>query len=303
MNSINFRGILRALWDRRLYGRTFLLNSVPFLGFGFFFQLSVIFVLNRQMLSFYVAVFLGLILFSALGAKNFAKEFHCIGYHLGLLFLFASVLAETATFLLHVENSLYGVFQILVVFCISTVAFVISTMHITVWGQRASLRVSAGLTNGFFRKQKKIWEHELGKFPNFNNILENLDDGQFVAGLFDRGSFNLVILWSCNVMEKIIDATVEGIISKDPTKRPVFKKEDGSRQRYPLQLKNLGYEIGSESENKGDQVSIEALWHKIRNDVAHRNIRPTFHETYGALTILVSFMEKMPKTLQAWKLP
>lgn len=295
-------GKLHAVFDWRLYGRTFLLRSLPFLVIGLLIQSYVIFVLNRQVLSFYVPLAFGLILICALGAKNVSREFRPIGYYLGLLFLFASLLAETSTFLIRVENSLYGAFQILLVFFISIAAFTISITHIAVWGQRVSLRDSARLTDDFFKKQKEKWENELTGFPNLNKILDGLDNGRFVADLFDSGSFNLVVLWSCNVMEKIIDAAAEGIISKEPAKRRLFKKEDGSSERYPLQLKNLGYDIELENGNGDDQLSIEALWHKIRNDVAHRNYRPMFYETYGALTILVSFMERMPKTLQSCKL-
>lgn len=289
---------LHAIFDWRLYGQTFLLHSLPFLVIGFLIQSYVIFVSNRQVLAFFVPTAFGLVLMCALGAKNVSREFHPIGYYLGLLFLFASLLAETSTFLIRVENSLYGVFQILLVFSISIAAFVTSTTHVAVWGQRVSLRESARLTDDFFKKQKEKWKNELAGFPNLDNVLEGLDDGRFVADLFDSGSFNLVVLWSCNVMEEIIDAAAQGIISKEPAKRRLFKKEDGSPERYPLQLKNLGYEADPESGNRDDQVSIEALWHKIRNDVAHRNHRPTFSETYGALTILVSFMERMPNTLQ-----
>lgn len=294
---------LQAIFDWRLYGRTFLLRSLPFLVIGFLIQSYLVFVLNRQVLAFFAPFVFVLILVCALGAKNVSREFRPIGYYLGLLFLIASLLAETSAFLIRVENSLYGAFQILLVFSISIAAFVISTTHIAVWGQRVSLRESARLTDDFFKKKKEKWKNELAGFPNLNNILEGLDNGRFVADLFDSGSFNLVVLWSCNVMEKIIDAAAEGIISKEPPKRRLFKKEDGSSERYPLQLKNLGYDTDPENRNRDDQISIEALWHKIRNDVAHRNYRPTFFETYGALTILVSFMERMPKTLQSCEFP
>jgi hypothetical protein len=253
------------------------------------------------MLVVYVPTAFGLILISALGAKNFSKEFHCIGYHLGLLFLFTSVLAETSTFLLHVENSLYGAFQIIVVFSISTIAFVISTVHITVWGQRVSLRDSVGLTDDFFSKQKKIWKDELNGFPNSKKIIDSLDDGRFVASLFDSGFFNLTVLWSCNVMEKIIDAAADGIISKNPKKADLFKTKDGRSQNYPRQLKNLGYKYCQENDNESKSLDVDTLWNVLRNKIAHRNYKPTFHETYGTLRILVLFMKEMPRILQAWK--
>ncbi|MCJ7633496.1 hypothetical protein MUP77_14055, partial [Candidatus Bathyarchaeota archaeon] len=118
MKSTYVKAILHTILDRRLYGRTFYLKCLPFLAFGFFIQSAIIFVLNRQMLALYLPIAIGAVLFFALGAKNTGREFYCIGYHLGLLFLFASVLAETLTFLIQVENSLFGAFQIVAVFSI-----------------------------------------------------------------------------------------------------------------------------------------------------------------------------------------
>jgi hypothetical protein len=303
MKSTYVKTILHTILDRRLYGRTFCLNCLPFLAFGISFQSAIIFALNRQMLALYLPTAIGVVLFSALGAKNTAREFYCIGYYLGLLFLFASVLAETLTFLIQVQNSLFGTFQIVAVFSISTVAFVISTVHIAVWGQRVSLRVSAGLTDDFFRKKKKKWENELDEFPNAKGILEAMDGGRFIANLFDRGSFNLVVLWSCNVMEEIIDAIADSIILVNPEKTELFKTKDGRRLNYPRQLKNFGWILSAGKDLNNDSLNEDRLWNALRNNIAHHNHKPTFPETYGALTILTSFMDTTPKTLQTWKPP
>ncbi len=301
MKSTHAKTILRTILDRRLYGRTFYLNCLPFLAFGVFFQSVIIFVLNRQMLALYLPTAIGAVLFSALGAKNTGREFYCIGYHLGLLFLFASVLAETLTFLLQVENSLFGAFQILVVFCLSTIAFAISSVHIAVWGQRVSLRVSAGLTDDFFRKKREKWENELNEFPNAKSILDSMDGGRFIADLFDRGSFNLMVLWSCNVMEEIVDAITDGIISRKPEKAELFKTKDGRRKNYPRQLKNLGWQPCQGKDHKDSSLNEDKLWNALRNNIAHHNHKPTFAETYGALKVLTCFMTTMPMTLKAWK--
>jgi hypothetical protein len=301
MKSSYARVILHAILDRRPFGRTFFLNCLPFLVFGFFFQSAVIFVLNRQMLVLYLPTAIGAVLFSALGAKNSGREFYCIGYHLGLLFLFASVFAETSTFLLNVENSPLGAFQIIVIFSISTIAFVISTVHIAVWGQRVSLRVSAGLTDDFFSKQKKQWGSELNEFSNPKIILDSMDGGRFVANLFDRGSFNLVVLWSCNVMEEIIDAITDGIISRKPEKAELFKTKDGRPQNYPRQLKNLGWQLCQKKDHNDESLNEDKLWNALRNNIAHHNHKHTFAETYGTLKVLTCFMTTMPMTLKAWK--
>ena len=295
--------MLDAMKDRRLYGRSFFVRSAPFVGFGLFIQSVVLFVLNRQMLWIYVPVYFGIILLSALAAKNSGREFHAMDYWLGLLFLLASVLAETFAFTAQVENTLFGFFQKLLMLSISNLALVVSILNIAVSGQRVSLRESVGLTDDFFGKQNKIWKDKLAGLPNLDKICDGLVDARFVAGLFDRGSFNLTVLWSCIVMEKIIDATADGIISKDPEKAVLFKTEDGRSQNYPRQLKNLGYESCRENGDKKKSLDVDTLWNVLRNKVAHRNYTPTFHETYGALRILVSFMKEMPKTLEAWRPP
>ncbi|MCJ7761268.1 hypothetical protein MUP59_09050, partial [Candidatus Bathyarchaeota archaeon] len=181
---------------------------------------------------------------------------------------------------------------------ISTMAFAISTVHIAVWGQRVSLRVSAGLTDDFFRKTKKKWENELNEFPNAKSILDSMDGGRFIANLFDRGSFNLVVLWSCNVMEEIIDAIADGIISMNPEKTELFKTKDGRPQNYPRQLKNLGWQSSQGNNHNDESLNEDKLWNALRNNIAHHNHKPTFDETYGTLLILTSFVKTMPKILQ-----
>jgi hypothetical protein len=150
-------------------------------------------------------------------------------------------------------------------------------------------------------KQKKVWEKKLADLPNLENILISIDSGRFVATLFDRGSFNLAVLWSCNLMEQIVDAVVAEIISRNPQRMEFFKKEDSGPVGYPKQLRNLGFKPSIEKNRKDEQITTEALWHKIRNDIAHRNYKPTFQQTSGTICILVSFMEEMPEILEAWK--
>jgi hypothetical protein len=293
--------IIHAILDKRLYGFSFLLSSGTPLAVGFVIEVLIEYALNRQTLLFYVPLFIALVLVSGLGSKNYGHEVPNMGHFRGFLFLIASVLAATTPFLLKFPDDLNGLFQFLLIFAISTLALTIAIVEVTIFGQRVSLRNSIRLTDDFFKKQKKVWEKELEGFPNSEKIINCLDDGKFVAGLFDRGSFNLAILWSCNVMEEIIDAAADGIIQKDPLKKPSFKKEKGGSQRYPLQLKNLNYVHHQRMGRRNEQISIDDLWDKVRNKVAHHNYKPTFNETYGALIILVSFIQDMPKTLLAYK--
>jgi len=183
------------------------------------------------------------------------------------------------------------------VFSLSENAFVISIIMIVVSGQRASLRKSIGLNDDFFEKEKRTWENQLDGFPNLDRILENLDEGRLIASLFDKGFFNLVVLWSCNVMEEVVDATAKGVISKCPEKRQLFKTETGHGLPYPTQLKNLGYR----SYQSNEEFNIDRLWNRLRNKIAHHNYRPSFDETNKALQVIVSFVKEMPTILQDWK--
>jgi len=126
-----------------------------------------------------------------------------------------------------------------------------------------------------------------------------VDDGDFVAHLFDSGSFSFAVLWSCNLMEKVIDSTVEAILSQNPEKTKLFRKDNGERRGYPQQLENLGLKLQERSVN--DSLTTERLWHELRNSIAHHNHRASFQETYDTLAIVVSFTKELPKTLQAWK--
>ncbi len=183
---------------------------------------------------------------------------------------------------------------------VTDTALLLAILQITVLGQRVSLRRSVPLTDDFFKKQKEEWRNNLQGFPNLDEILRSLDDGQYIAGLFEKGSFNLAVLWSCSTIEKIIDSTADGIISITPEKTSLFRKQNGLPQHYPSQLKILGYSLKIEKQDNSEQMNIFTLW-ELRNKIAHDNYKPTFSETYCALTILVSVVHEFPKTLQSWK--
>lgn len=127
-----------------------------------------------------------------------------------------------------------------------------------------------------------------------DKILDDLYEGRFVASLFDKGFFNFGILWSCSVMEKIVDVVAAEIVSKTPERASLFRYEGGRRRPYPEQLNNLGYGL--------EETRKKVLWHvwEVRNEIAHRNHRPTFDETSEALRILISFTQEMPIILKSW---
>ena len=120
-------------------------------------------------------------------------------------------------------------------------ALLVAVIEVTIPGQRLSLRNNIGLTDGFIDKEKVAWKEELKDFPNAEKIINELDAGRHVAKLFDQGSFSLAVLWACNVMEEIINAAGDGIIQTDHSKKSLFRRQNGERERIPRQLSNLGY--------------------------------------------------------------
>jgi hypothetical protein len=255
----------------------------------------IISIFNFQLLVAYAILFILLIIVSALPAKNVGRDFYAMESWLSPLFLITSVIAEAFTFLIFLKG-LIDFFGYILSWCVSNIAVVVSTLHVTASSQRSALRESAGLVDNFFTKQKRAWKDELKEIPNVKKIIECLEDGKFIPYLFDKGFFNMTVLWSCNVMEKIIDATTEEIIARKPEKRNLFFKEAEKRLPYPKRLKNLGYEYSAE-----DKVfDVETLWTKIRNKIAHYNYKPTLDETYETLKIFVSFVHTMPNVLKTW---
>lgn len=179
---------------------------------------------------------------------------------------------------------------------ISELAFAISLVMIVINGQRGSLRERIGLTDNFFENQKDKWSSEAKDFPNLEEISNNLDSGRFLATFFDNGYFNLSILWSCNIMEQVVDAIAETTIAKVPEMRTQFRNRDDRPIRYPKQLKNLGYK--SILKGSSREFHVEVLWYEIRRDIAHYNYVPSFYETMETLKILISFVEETPAILR-----
>lgn len=294
--------IFESIFDRRLYGTSFIWISGPLLAVGLATQILIYLVLNKIMIWVYVPLFAFLVLISGLGSKNVKAEFYNIGHFRGFLFLLASALASTVPFILPPQaNSAYNLYQFFLTFAVSNVALTIAIVEVTVLGQRVSLRESAHLDGRFFTRQEKLWQEQLKNFPNKEKIVSCLHDGRPIPTLFERGSFVLVVLWSCIVMEQIINAATDGIIKNDPTKKHLFRTEKGLTLKITNQLKNLNYVHRGTTGRKGEQISIEDLWNKVRNPIAHDIRRPSFGETYGALTILISFIQDFPKTLETWQ--
>jgi hypothetical protein len=208
------------------------------------------------------------------------------------------------TFIFNPENKLIGLVLNLATFVFAQIAFVFSILNIIVIGQRVSLRNNVKLKDDFFDKGKERWEKELAGFPNLDGILENLNQGKYIAGLFERGSFDLTILWACNIMGNIVNTATDAIIDKFPVREELFRRKKVDRaggihidfERYPIQLVNLGFFPQKRSEQDGENFNLEILW-QTRNDIAHRNEKPSFFMTIETLRVLVSFTNEMPKLL------
>jgi hypothetical protein len=300
----NFGQILEAIFDRRLYGfGSFFLSSGPLLAVGFAIQAAFHFALNQLiMLYIYVPLFVLLVLVSALGTKNFGGEVNNMGHFLCFLFMLVSVLSSIAPFYVsQPSDPVIASLQFILLFGISALALTMAIIETTIFGQRLSLRNKMQLTDEFLKNQRKVWEEKLSGFPNAENIISSIDGSRALVALFDKGSFGPAVLWSCGIMEQTIDAIADGIISRNPEKRNLFRKPDNSPQRYPKQLEVLGFKLDLAKNKKNEQVTTEALWHDIRRNIAHYTYRPTFQQTYGAIYILTSFLREMPEILQNWK--
>ena len=292
-NLTGSESITNTVFDRNLYGPSFWLYSFPFLLVVLWIQYYVYYPHSTPLFGLYTVFIVTLVFLSSLMTKNFRKDFHVMRHWMASLFLFAGLLSFPFAYVGRFEETMMGLLQRILALSISELCLLFSLIHIVVIGQRTSLRNSIGLSDNLFSEKRSRWESELGGFPNLGRIVEPFDEGRFLVGLFDAGYFNLTILWSCNIMEKIIDRMIEGIVQRNCSKRPVFIEESG-RLSYPRKLRNLGFEYSQRGDSK-QEFDLELLWYRIRNRIAHHNYRPTFRETRETAKILVSFLEDMPK--------
>ena len=293
------RLLVDIFWDKSLYGRGFFRESFLYLVFGLVVQFFMHFLLSPHLLIIYLPVYVSMILITAGFTKNIKREIHPMPLWLAYLLLYTSALSKVFAFVVTFPDVFFffpPLLQRLAVLAISETALLASLITIVILGQRSSIRDSVGLDDRFFDKEKDRWKDEVEDFPNVDKILEGLDGGHFIADLFDKGFFNLTILWSCNVMEEVIDAITDGIISENPESKSKFRNKEGRRKPYPVQLKNLGY-ISTMKHPKDEEFDVEKLWHEVRNKIAHHNYTPTFHETNETLKILISLVKATPEIL------
>jgi len=298
------REALFAVLDRRLYGRSFFVNSGPFLAVIFAIQMTIYISLNSWMLYIYVPLFIALVIVSGFGSKNMSshkRETYSMGSFRVFLFSLISVMASAIPFTISQPSDPWlAAAQYLLLFGISTLALTLAVVEITVYGQRISLRMSMELTDDFFKNQKKIWVEKLADFPNSDNIVNCINGAPAVTASFDHGSFGLALLWSFAVMEQTIDAVAEGVISREPEKRGIFRHKKNFRKSFVDQMENLGFRPDLSKSRNDEKITLKDLY-SVRNDFAHRSVLPTFQQTFGAMATLKSFVEEMPDILRSWK--
>lgn len=294
--NISLRKVLKSIIDKNLYRGIFFAYIVVPSIFALIIQFLFSFWRNLHLFIIYFIIYCCLIVVLGLRAKNM-PAFHPMGFLSAVLLLTTSAFSKMLALIILIDPTYANPAGFYVILILSEPALLLALISIIVYAQRTSLRKSVGLHDKFFDKEKARWENELKEFPNLDNILNSVSGGRFIKDLFDKGLFNLTILWSCSVMGETIDAIATGIISKNPEKEKLFKKENCHKQRYyPTQLKNLGYKLYP----RENQFNLHTLW-GVRRKIAHTPYMPTYNETRGALEILVSFTKEIPTILLNWK--
>jgi hypothetical protein len=287
------KSIVDAVTDKNLYGVSFFYEGFLYWIISLVVQYYAFYSSNFPLLIVYVILHTVLIPISGLFAKNFRKEFHPMNRWLSIILFYTSLLSLGFAFRGAFEATSTGLLQLSLVVSVSEIALIASVVAIIVISQRNSIRRNVGLNDSLFDTQKKKWEKELKGFPSLDHILEGFDTGHYIGQLFIAGYFNLAVLWSCNVIEEITDAITDSIISVDPDRKKLFRRDNDDRPvRYPLQLKRLDFIYEDKT------LSLEKLWHNIRNDIAHRNYIPTFIETNETIKILITFLDEMPSIIK-----
>lgn len=296
--------------DTGLYRKGFVYNSLLYVIIGVVAQFFANFLLNVELVIFYIPLYLAVILIIALFTKKkftekkgnkkaVFNEIQTIPFLAYLLFLTSLLLKAFIRFVPFPD--VYPFFpslaQFVLVLAIAETAFLSSLVLIVMRGQRASIRIRLGLDKNFFDKEKKRWKIKLDRFPRNEKIVKKLDEGKFLLTLFDDGNFNLTILWSCSIMEKVLDEISRSLIIINPEYEQKLKKSDSDYFK-PLhkRLKILGY---TQSLNPSENIEIDAkkLWTKLRSKIAHHNKKPTYEQTIESIRILINFIKETPEVL------
>lgn len=298
------------MFDRRLYGSSFFTALIPLIG-GLFVQFVTQIVFTRIHPIIFVPYLIGyffVILICAFATKNAFSEkrikaFHPMGYVSAIILLFVSIISTYFPFVFHIEDVLLSLIIYWSIFGFAQIGFHLALLNMVVVRQRKSILQNIQLTENFFKKASENWKNELSSFTNLEKMVQTLEEGEYISNLFEQGYFDLVVLWSCNVIGNIIDDATSFLIAEYPEKQKLFRKMKKGRngreyfdsERYPVQLNNLGFSIKTINKSE-EKFNLEILWDK-RNDIAHRNDFPTFFITIETLKTIVKFSNTMPKLL------
>lgn len=229
------------------------------------------------------------------------EEFHPLGFKSCVAMIFLSSISIFFSFIFKQGEPLLYLVLDSITFVFAEIALTYSIVNIVVIGHRASIIDNIKIKEKYFAKAIEKWKLELSDFPQIEKIIENLNGGKYVTQFFERGSFDLVILWSCSIMSNIVNLTTEPIIAKFPEKEKLFRQTKVTRshetyidfERCPVQLSNLGF-----NSCRNNKFNLNDLW-ETRNNIAHRTIKPSFSETIETLKVLVAFTDDLPQLLKA----
>jgi hypothetical protein len=297
--------IRQVIFDKRLYGKRFLFVTMLPLLLALIVQLTVEILTSSTPWVFYIPylfVTVFVVLISAFLSKNQNRkntEFLPMGYITIIASIFMSGISIYFSFIFRPENPLFSVIINTVIMVFAQAFMAYSLLNLFVIGSRSSVLYSIDVKTEIIKKSVEKWEKELN-IPNSTKIISHLEECKYLIDLFEKGFFNLTVVWSCNIIGNVMDDATEVIISECPEKLRLFriKKIDKigneflTTERYPVQLTNIGFNVQRNSK----EFNLEMLWH-IRNDIAHRNSKPTFFQTIETLKVLMAFLDEGPKLL------
>lgn len=154
-----------------------------------------------------------LMFLSGLSAQS--AKFHPMGNLPSVLFLCSSWCS------LLLARILIGVSQYLlqgiIVFSLGIIGLFMSFVSICVQSQRQSKLLSMRFDKGFLDEMEKNWRERLKGHPaECEKIASDIRMAKHVLKFFEDGLFNIAVLWSCNIVEEIVDVLTELIIDQDP---------------------------------------------------------------------------------------
>jgi len=275
---------LKVIFDKKLFGKTFFFRGIPYIIFAIIIQYLLIYKYSKlHYIYFYLPFSLVFILITGAISKNNKRQFHLMNWKLSIIMLIGSAFSKGFALVAPFNNSVLGFFQRMFVLSLSELMLLFSLLSIIINSQRQSLRSHIGLDNGFFKN----------KISALNKKIDDSSIKEKISEIIDEGYFNVTVLWSCNLIEKLTDELIERIIHTNSSREKDFRNDDGKWLSYPKKINKLGFSYkGQIIDDK--EFSEKIMWHKIRNRIAHHNYLPSYIETEETLKMLIKFIQKIP---------